>query len=123
MGVLTLSRPLVWALQAFIRTMAVQGDASLPRQGIIFWGSDKEGFFLVPAHDQSMSTTWAAEVLYGMWEIVLSYGAQSCTYQVASGGTVPIGSIEVFANGPNLGLINKASNSTGLTGSVEVTKR
>lgn len=117
-----LSRPLVWALQAFVRTMAVQGDSWLPRQGMIFWASDKEGLFIVPAHDQAMSTTWAAEVLYGIWEIIYYYGAQSCTYQVASDGTVPIGSIEVFANGPNQALINKASDSADFTGSVDVTK-
>ena len=69
-----------------------------------------------------MSTTWAAEVFYGLWEIFYYYGAQSCTYQVAIESTVSIGWIEVFANGPNQDLINKASGSADVTGSVDVTK-
>ena len=76
----------------------------------------------MPAHDQSLSTTWAAEVLYGMWEIMITHGAQSCTYQVATDFYVPIGSIEVFANGPRQALINPASNPVNITASVDVTK-
>lgn len=101
----------------------MQGDTWLPSQGLIVWASDSEGLIIVPAHAQSMSTTWAAEVLYGIWEIMLRYGAQSCTYQVAIQNYVPVGSIEVFANGPRQALINEASDSVNVTASVDVTKK
>ena len=77
----------------------------------------------MPAHDQSMSTTWAAEVLFGIWEIMTIYGAQSCTYQVATDYTVPVGSIEVFVIGPRQASIGKPSDSVNVTASVDVTKK
>lgn len=79
----------------------MQGDPYIPPEGLQFRAYGGEGIYILPAHAQAMSTTEAAEALFGIWGLMLSYGSQTCTYQIATQTYVPIGSIEVFVAGLN----------------------